>query len=699
MKRKDICMYTVQEEIAGRKLTIETGDLANQANGNVMIRYGDTVVMIAVVASKKARENIDFFPLMVDYKERAYAAGKFPGGFIKREGRPTDKEILNSRLIDRPLRPLFNKNYRNDVVVTATVFSCDQENRPDVISIIGASAALLISDIPFDKPVGAVRIGRINDKFIINPTFNEQKESSLDLVVAGTISSIIMIECGAYEIPEDIILEAIEFSQEHIQKTIKLQEDLYHSYHKEKLSFVEATINEELKKLVSEFAVPKIKEVKFGLTKQQWQEQIESICEQTIENFKETFPEQEKEIKAIIEENEQAVVRERILKNGQRTDGRDLKAIRPINCKVGMLPRTHGSGLFTRGQTQALAVTTLGTEDDEQILDNIEGRSSKKFMLHYNFPPFSVGETGPDRGPGRRDIGHGALAERALSPLIPDEENFPYTIRVVSDILESNGSTSMASVCGGTLSLMNAGVPISAPCSGIAMGLITSLEQTAILSDITGQEDHFGDMDFKVAGTIKGITALQMDIKIEGLSFEIIKKALAQAKEGRLFILEEMTKVISNPSKEISVYAPRIIKMEISTDKIKDVIGPGGRTIRNIIELTGVKIDIKDNGKVSISSSDEESANQALEMINYLTAEVEVGKVYRGKVMRVAKFGAFVEILPGKEGLVHISQLADYHVKRVEDILKEGDEVTVRVIDIDDQNRINLSRKTVLAGN
>lgn len=689
-------MYTVQEEIAGRKLVIETGDLANQANGNVMIRYGDTMVMVAVVASKEIRENIDFSPLVIDYKERAYAAGKFPGGFIKREGRPTDKEILSSRLIDRPLRSLFNKNYRNDVIVTATVFSCDQENRPDVISIIGASAALLISDIPFDKPVGAVRIGRINNKFIVNPTFNEQKESSLDLVVAGTSSSVIMIECGACEIPEDIILEAIEFSQEHIQKMIKLQEDLYRSYHKEKMSFVEATIDEELRRLVSEFAIPRIKEVKFGLTKQQWQEQIESIYEQAVENFKETFPEQEKEIKIVIGENEKAVIRERILKEGRRSDGRDLKTIRPINCRVGVLPRTHGSGLFTRGQTQALAVTTLGTEDDEQILDNIEGRSSKKFMLHYNFPSFSVGEAKPDRGPGRRDIGHGALAERALSPLMPDEENFPYTIRVVSDILESNGSTSMASVCGGTLSLMDAGVPISAPCSGIAMGLITSSEQIAILSDITGQEDHIGDMDFKVAGTAKGITALQMDIKIEGLSLEIIKEALTQAKKGRLFILEEMTKVISSPSKKISVYAPRIIKMEINTDKIKDVIGPGGRTIRNIIELTGVKIDIKDNGKISISSSDEESANQALEMINYLTAEVEVGRVYQGKVMRVAKFGAFVEILPGKEGLVHISQLADYHVKRVEDILKEGDEVMVKVIDIDDQNRINLSRKAVL---
>ncbi|MDI6785834.1 MAG: polyribonucleotide nucleotidyltransferase [bacterium] len=690
-------MYIIQDKVAGRDLVIEAGGLANQANGSVMIRYGDTMVMITVVASKEAKKGIDFFPLTVDYKERAYAAGKFPGGFIKREGRPKEKEILNSRLIDRPLRPLFNKNIRNDVVITATVVSCDQENKPEIISIIGASAALLISDIPFDKPVGAVNIGRINDKFIVNPTFSEQKESSLDLVIAGTRSSIIMIECGACEIPEDIILEAIEFSKEYIEKTIKLQEDLYQNYHKERLLLVEATIDEELKRLVSEFAVAKIREIEFGLSKQQWQEKIENIYGQAIERFIEKFPEQEGEIKIIIEETEKSIVRDRILKEGRRTDGRDLKTIRPISCKIGMLPRAHGSGLFTRGQTQAMAVTTLGTEDDEQILDNIEGRSSKKFMLHYNFPAFSVGEAKIDRGPGRREIGHGALAERALIPLMPSEEDFPYTVRIVSDILESNGSTSMASVCSGTLSLIDAGVPISSPCSGIAMGLITSSEKTAILSDITGQEDHIGDMDFKVAGTIKGITALQMDIKVEGLSFETIKESLAQAKEGRLFILEEIKRVVPTSLKEISIYAPCIIKMKIDTNKIKDVIGPGGRTIRNIIELTGAKIDIKDTGKISISSSDEETAKQALEMIEYLTAEVEIGKIYKGKAMRVTNFGAFVEILPGKEGLVHISQLADYHVRRVEDILKEGDEVMVKVIDIDDQNRINLSRKAALS--
>jgi len=689
-------MFSTQQEIAGRVLSIETGNLANQANGAVVIRYGDTVIMVAAVASKEAKKDLDFFPLICEHKERTYAAGKFPGGFIKREGRSTEKEILTSRLIDRPLRPLFNKDFRNEVAITSTVFSYDGENSSDIISIIGASAALIISDIPFDKPIGVVRIGRINDKFIVNPTLKEQKESSLDLVIAGTNSSIMMIECGASEVSERLILEALEFSQEHIRKIIRLQEDLYQQYHKEKLIFENFTVNKQLKNLVSEFIEPKVRNINFGLTKQEWQKQMESVEKETIERFKDQFPEKEDEIKAIIEENEKVMIRERIIKEEKRPDGRDPKAIRSITCQVGILPRTHGSGLFTRGQTQALVVTTLGTEEDEQIVDSLEGKNRKKFMLHYNFPSYSVGETKPDRGPGRREIGHGALAERALSPLIPNGEVFPYTIRVVSDILESNGSTSMASVCGGTLSLMDAGVPIQRPCSGIAMGLIASQEKIIILSDITGLEDQIGDMDFKVAGTSEGITALQLDVKVEGLSVEMLKGALHQAYEGRLFILGEMNKSIQKSAEKISMYAPRIIKIGINPDKIRDVIGPGGKIIRNIIELTGAKIDIKDKGEVSISSCDEEKANQALEMINCLIAEVEVGKIYQGKVIRITNFGAFVEVLPGKEGLVHISQLANYHVRKVEDILKEGDKVLVKVMEIDEQGRINLSRKAAL---
>ncbi|MBU0600001.1 polyribonucleotide nucleotidyltransferase, partial [bacterium] len=628
-------MFSTQQEIAGRVLSIETGNLANQANGAVVIRYGDTVIMVAAVASKEAKKDLDFFPLICEHKERTYAAGKFPGGFIKREGRSTEKEILTSRLIDRPLRPLFNKDFRNEVAITSTVFSYDGENSSDIISIIGASAALIISDIPFDKPIGVVRIGRINDKFIVNPTLKEQKESSLDLVIAGTNSSIMMIECGASEVSERLILEALEFSQEHIRKIIRLQEDLYQQYHKEKLIFENFTVNKQLKNLVSEFIEPKMRNINSGLTKQEWQKQMESVEKETIERFKDQFPGKEGEIKAVIEENEKVVIRERIIKEEKRPDGRDPKAIRSITCQVGILPRTHGSGLFTRGQTQALVVTTLGTEEDEQIVDSLEGKNRKKFMLHYNFPSYSVGETKPDRGPGRREIGHGALAERALSPLIPNGEVFPYTIRVVSDILESNGSTSMASVCGGTLSLMDAGVPIQRPCSGIAMGLIASQEKIIILSDITGLEDQIGDMDFKVAGTSEGITALQLDVKVEGLSVEMLKGALHQAYEGRLFILGEMNKSIQKSAEKISMYAPRIIKIGINPDKIRDVIGPGGKIIRNIIELTGAKIDIKDKGEVSISSCDEEKANQALEMINCLIAEVEVGKIYQGKVIRI----------------------------------------------------------------
>lgn len=691
-------MCSVEMEIGGRALSLTTGDVARQANGSCWVRYGDTVVLATAVISKDTREGDDFFPLMVDYQEKAYAAGKVPGGFIKKEGRLSDRQILGCRLIDRPLRPLFNQAIRNDIHITVTVLSFDQGCNPAVLGIIGASAALFISDIPFAGPVAAVRIGRVKGEFIINPTNEEIEASEIDIVVAGTRGGVMMVEAGAAEAEEGVILEAIRLAHEEIKKTVTLQENLAARFGPPPKITIEKVFDQDLERKTKELASPLIDAASRTKEKKERQEKLNKVIEEILKELLCEFPEGERRIRAICNEIEQDLTRRMILTEGIRSDGRGLNEIRPITCQVGILPRVHGSALFARGQTQALVAATLGTVSDEQIVDDIEGRVSKRFMLHYYFPPFCTGEARMLRGPGRREIGHGALAERALSAVIPQEADFPYTIRVVSDILESNGSTSMASVCGGTLALMDAGVPIRSACAGVAMGLVKGEEKTVILSDISGLEDAVGDMDLKVAGTREGVTALQMDLKIEGVSLETIGQAINQARIDRLFILGEMEKAIAKPREELSPYAPRIIQLTIPPEKIGSVIGQGGRTIRNITEVTGVKIDIEDDGRVTIAALDEENAIQAREMIEYLTAVAEVGKVYLGKVMRVVKFGAFVEILPGQEGLIHISELAPYRVKQVEDILKEGDEVRVKVIEIDAQGRINLSRRQVLQG-
>lgn len=690
-------MHGVEEEIGGRTLLLTTGNVAAQANGSCWVRYGDTVVLATAVISKNIREGIDLFPLTVDYQEKAYAAGKIPGGFIKKEGRLSDKQILGCRLIDRPLRPLFDKTIRNDIHITATVLSADQTSNSAVLAIIGASMALVCSDIPFEGPVGAVEIGRVGEEFIVNPTLEQLEESDVNIIVAGTQKGVMMVEAGAAEIEESIIVEALQLAHEQIKKVIALQEDLVAKLGPApKIEVSKEEPDPDLEKKIRDLATPKIEVASQAKEKRKRQERMDEVIKEMLEVLGEEFPEKEAEIASTCNEIEREVIRKTILERGVRADGRKLDEIRPINCQVGILPRAHGSGLFTRGQTQALGVTTLGTTRDEQIVDDIEGRVSKRFMLHYYFPPFSMGEARMLRGPGRREIGHGALAEKALLAVIPPEEEFPYTIRVVSDILESNGSTSMATVCGGILALMDAGVPISSPCAGVAMGLVKGGEKVAVLSDISGLEDAVGDMDFKVAGTKKGITALQMDLKIEGVSSQIMAQVLDQARRDRLFILEQMEAAIDQPRKDLSPYAPRIIQITISPEKIGSVIGPGGRTIRNITETTGAKIDIEDDGKITIATPDAEKASEAREMIEYLTAEVEVGKIYQGKVMRVVKFGAFAEILPGQEGLIHISELAPYRVNHVEDIVKEGDEVQVKVTEIDTQGRINLSRKQAL---
>jgi len=688
-------MSIVESNIGREKLVLETGKVANQANGAVWVKYGDSIVLVTSVVSAEVKEGVDFFPLTVEYQERFYAAGKIPGGFFRREGKPSEREILSGRLIDRPLRPLFPKGFLNEVQIVATVLSIDN-GTPDILGLIGASASLYISDIPFTTPIGAVRIGRINQKFVINPTCQERGESDLDIVVAGTKDTVMMIDVAAKEVKEKVILDAIEFAQPIINQVIDLQEELREKAGKEKIEFPILTVDDELNKQVREFATDLVKEAVFIPEKLLRNKKLNQIATDTNAHFESTFPEQEPQIRMALEKITGEIIRENILKNGKRPDGRDLTTIRPIECEVGVLPRTHGSALFRRGQTQTLAITTLGTPEDEQMLDNIEGKSFKQFLLHYNFPPFSVGEVKSMRGPGRREIGHGALAERSLLPVIPLKEKFPYTIRVVSDVLESNGSTSMASVCGGSLSLMDAGVPITNSVAGISIGLVKENNDFVLMTDITGLEDNYGDMDFKIAGTKEGITGIQLDIKIPGLTEEIIESALEQAKQARLFILSEMEKVISRPKREISKYAPNIITTTIPVEKIKDVIGTGGKTIKNIIATTGAKIDINDDGTISISAPDREAGLQALGMIEYLTEEVQINKNYKGKVMKVTNFGAFVEILPGKEGLLHISQLANYHVKRVEDVVKEGDEVIVKVIGIDEQDRISLSRKAVL---
>jgi polyribonucleotide nucleotidyltransferase len=687
---------TFRTEVAGRELTIETGKYAKQANGAVTVRYGDTMVITTATMSKEPREGIDFFPLTVDYEERLYAAGKIPGGFIKREGRPSEKAILASRLTDRPIRPLFPDGFRNDVQIVTTVLSVDQDNSPEICSIIGASAALSISEIPFGGPIAAVIVGLVDGKIVVNPTTGQAERSQMHLTVAGTKDAVMMVEAGAKEVPEDVILEAIMVGHEEIKKIVALQEEMVAKVGKPKVEVNLYKVNEEIDRAVRDFVTDKMAQAIANPDKLSREEDMDRVKAETIEHFSAIFPDNLKDIGVVIQKVTKEIVRKNIINNGIRPDGRGVEEIRPIWCEVGILPRTHGSGVFTRGQTQVLTVVTLGALEDVQILDGLGLEESKRYMHHYNFPAFSVGEVRPSRGPGRREIGHGALAERALEPMIPPETEFPYAIRLVSEVLESNGSTSMASVCGSTLSLMDAGVPIKAPVAGVAMGLVKEQDQVVVLTDIQGIEDALGDMDFKVAGTKEGITALQMDIKIAGLSREILEKALEQAKRGRMFIMEKMLAVIDKPRPDLSPYAPRIFTMEIDPDKIRDVIGPGGKTIRKIIEETGVKIDIEDDGKIYICAVDQEAAKGAIRRIERLTKEVEVGESYLGKVTRIMNFGAFVEILPGKEGLVHISQLAHERVAKVEDVVHVGDEIIVKVTEIDNQGRINLSCKAAL---
>ena len=684
-------------DLAGRKLTVSIGKLANLANGSVLITYGDTVVLVTACVSKEPREGIDFFPLSVEYEERLYSVGKIPGGFIKREGKPTEKAILTSRLIDRPIRPLFPHGFRNDVQVITTVLSVDPDSQPEVAAMIGSSVALSISDIPFMGPTGSVVVGLIDGKYVINPTFEQREKSTMHLTVSGTKDAIMMVEAGAKEVPEDIILGAILTGHEEIKKIVEFQEKIVEDIGKPKIEFTVFKASEEIEAKGREYATDKIKEALISEDKQKRIENLDKVNEEVIEAFITDYPDNEKDIDDVLYDITKEQMRKMVLESNYRIDGRALDEIRPISCEVGILPRTHGSGLFTRGQTQVLTVTTLGALGDGQMLEGLEDEESKRYMHHYNFPPFSVGDTKPLRGPGRREIGHGALAERALEPVIPTEDEFPYTIRLVSEVLSSNGSTSQASVCGSTLSLMDAGVPIKAPVAGIAMGLIKEGDKVAILTDIQGIEDFLGDMDFKVAGTEKGINAIQMDIKIHGIGKEILEKALEQARKGRLFILGKMLACIDKPRANLSKYAPKILTTVIDTDKIRDVIGSGGKTINKIIEETKTKIDIEEDGRVYVSSPDIEACKNAIKMIEGIVKEIKVGEMYLGRVTRIMNFGAFVEIAPGKEGLVHISKLSNKHVKAVEDVVSVSDKIMVKVTDIDRQGRINLSRKDALA--
>ncbi len=687
-------MPTVSMELGGRTLTIETGRVARQASGSVLVRYGDTVVLCTAVVSRRETDR-DFLPLLVDYREKTYAAGRIPGGFFKREGRPTEKEILSSRLIDRSLRPLFDQSNRYDTMIGAEVLSHDQLNDGDTLGLIGGSCALNLSDLPFPGPVGAMRLGLGPDGFLINPTAEEVEFSRMNIVIAGTEDSIVMVEGEAREISEETLIEAFRFAHPHIQQIVRLQQQLISAEGKAKRDWTPKEADPEILKAVfTEYKEGVSRAIRVAV-KQDREAAVEALADEAAARFADTFPEREAEIRSVFHDLEKQLMRRMILEEGARADGRGLTDIRPISCEIGVLPRTHGSAIFTRGQTQALVVVTLGTSTDEQKIEELMGQSWKTFMLHYNFPSYSVGEVRPNRGPGRREIGHGALAERALSGVVPSNERFPYTIRIVSDVLESNGSSSMATVCGASLSLMDAGVPIKAPVAGIAMGLIQEGEQVAILSDIMGVEDHLGDMDFKVAGTADGITGVQMDIKIKGLDLETLRRALEQARAGRLHILEAMNGTIARSRAEISPYAPRIIVININPDKIRDVIGPGGKTIKKITEQTGAQIDIEDDGSVKVACVDSEMAKRAVEIIRSLTEDPEVGRIYRGRVKRIVNFGAFVEILPGRDGLVHISELENHRVARVEDVVKEGDVVFVKVIGVDDEGKIRLSRKGV----
>ncbi|UOO42471.1 polyribonucleotide nucleotidyltransferase [Priestia megaterium] len=684
-------------DLAGRKLEVEVGQLAKQANGAALIRYGDTVVLSTATASKEPK-NVDFFPLTVNYEERLYAVGKIPGGFIKREGRPSEKAILASRLIDRPIRPLFADGFRNEVQVVSVVMSVDQNCSSEIAAMFGSSLALSVSDIPFEGPIAGVIVGRVDNEFVVNPTVDELEKSDIHLTVAGTKDAINMVEAGADEVPEEVMLEAIMFGHEQIKKLIAFQEEIVAAVGKEKVEVELYTVDADLERQVREIAEGDMNRAVQVQEKHARENAIKEVKSAVAAKFEEQDVEEEvlNQVNEILSKLVKSEVRRLITEEKVRPDGRSIDEIRPLSSETNLLPRTHGSGLFTRGQTQALSICTLGALGDVQILDGLSVEESKRFMHHYNFPSFSVGETRPMRGPGRREIGHGALGERALEPVIPNEKDFPYTIRLVSEVLESNGSTSQASICASTLAMMDAGVPIKAPVAGIAMGLIKSGEHYSILTDIQGMEDHLGDMDFKVAGTENGVTALQMDIKIDGLSREILDEALQQAKKGRMQILNHMMSTIATPRQELSQYAPKILTMAINPDKIRDVIGPSGKQINKIIEETGVKIDIEQDGTIFISSIDQPMNEKAKKIIEDLVREVEVGQMYLGKVKRIEKFGAFVEIFSGKDGLVHISELAEERIGKVEDVVAIGDELLVKVMEIDKQGRVNLSRKAIL---
>ena len=684
-------------EINGQPLYVETGRIAKQASGSVVVTFGETVVLVTAVSTDEVREGIDFLPLTVEYQEMSYAGGKIPGNFFRRDmGRPGEQETLTARLIDRPLRPLFPENYHYEIQIIATVLSTDKENEADVLALLGASAALEISDIPFLGPIAGVRVGRIDGSFITNPTLSQQEESDINMIIAGNRSGIVMVEGGALFVPESDMIEAIFYGHEALQPLLDIQEELKREVGKPKRNIPPKLVDETLQMKISEIAPPLIKDVIRTSDKKLRQQKGKEALKAIQDSLVEEYAEQTSEIRDMVQATEKKMVRQMILEEGRRIDERKFNEVRPIECLTGLLPRVHGSALFTRGETQAMVLTTLGTERDEQRIESIYGQVFRPFILHYNFPPYSVGEARRLMGPSRREIGHGALARRALLPIIPDKEEFLYSIRVVSETLESNGSSSMAAVCGGCLSLMDAGVPIKEPVAGIAMGLVMEGDKLAVLTDILGDEDHYGDMDFKVTGTCDGITALQMDIKIQGIAREIMQQALEQAKEGRLLILDEMKKAISKPKSNVSEYAPVIITLNIRPEKVRILIGPGGKTIRNITNVSGSRVDVDDEGKVSVSSVDKESSEIALKMINEIVQEAEVGKIYKGKVVKIMDFGAFVEIFPGTDGLLHISQLDRKRVNKVTDVVSEGDEVLVKVLEVSQDGKIRLSRKAVL---
>jgi polyribonucleotide nucleotidyltransferase len=691
-------MHTRELTINGKPLYFETGKLAKQAGGSVIVRYGDSVVLVTACRAANAREGIDFLPLTVDYREYAYASGRIPGGFFKREGKSAEKEVLTSRVIDRPIRPLFPAGWRYESQIIALVLSADGENDTDVLAITGASAAIALSEIPFDKTIAGVRVGLVDGQYVINPTFEQRKVSKLDLVVAGSKDGLVMVEAGAKEVSEAQVVEALDAAHGAIQQIVNAIDDLARAGGKTKLKVSKKDIGHEFYREVEEKVLVPLTEAMRIRGKLENYDKVDEVLDELVSSIPEGEVERRTDAKSIFKELKEKVLRDEVLDLGVRLDGRKFDEVRPIWAETSVLPRTHGSAVFTRGETQALVTCTLGTAEDAQKIESFEGETWKSFMLHYNFPPFSVGEVAFMRGPGRREVGHGALAERALVPMIPGEETFPYTIRIVSDILESNGSSSMASVCGGSLAMMDAGVPLKSPVAGIAMGLVMNEAngKYAVLSDIAGAEDHYGDMDFKVAGTAEGITALQMDIKVGAITTEIMQKALEQARRGRLHILEKMREALASPRQSISAHAPRIVTIRIPVDKIRDVIGPGGKMIRSIIERTGVKIDVEDDGRVNVASADETSAQKAISIIQELTATPELNKTYLGKIQRITDFGAFVEIMPGTDGLLHVSEIANHRVKDVRDELKEGEQILVKVINIDPTGKIRLSRKALL---